>query len=194
MKPCRTVLETTAAIASGDAEAFSSFYEVWFDRVVAEVMRMTGRDESFALDIAQEVMVAVIHRMKPLDSEAALAAWLRRAALRRALTHLRAERRRAERERAASPSRRTAPAVDGSTDEAIRWVRLAMQSEDRVAARLIEARFRFGWTLARAGAAVGISGSAADGRVGRSLARLRAVAIREQRRPATQATTGARDD
>jgi len=189
----RTVRETTAAIASGDAEAFAAFYEVWFDRVVAEVVRMTGRDESFALDIAQEVMLAAIHRMKPLDSEAALAAWLRRAALRRALTHLRADRRRAAREHGASRSRPGAPAPAPPPDEAARWVRLAMEGEDGVAARLIEARFRFGWTLTMAGALVGLSGSAADGRIGRSLDRLRTIAARAEPHDQPTTTKGAAD-
>ena len=65
----------TAAIASGDPEAFARLYDARFDDLYTLVRRRTGLDESAALDIVQDAMLKVIHRMKPLPNEAALDAY-----------------------------------------------------------------------------------------------------------------------
>ena len=55
-----SVRQISAAIASGSTEAFAVFYEAWFDRCLESTMRMTGFDESTALDIVQETMMTVL--------------------------------------------------------------------------------------------------------------------------------------
>jgi RNA polymerase sigma factor (sigma-70 family) len=182
MARSRSVLEQTRSIAAGDAEAFAAFYEVWFDRVVLDVRRFTGRDESFAFDVAQEVMMSVIWRMRPMSSEGEVRAWLRRVATRRALSHLRAERRAARRALAAAGQRPrgVAPAADAeSIGEQRRWLAGAFGAENATHARMVEARFRFGWTLGRIGEAFGVSTSAADGLIGRAIARAKRKADRD---------------
>ncbi len=74
----RSARELTDGIVSGDDEAFTCFYETWFDRMYAEARRLTGRDESFCLDVVQDAMLRVIRKLKPLDTEPALARWVRR--------------------------------------------------------------------------------------------------------------------
>ncbi len=168
-RPIRARLD---AIAAGDEEAFAEVYDAWFDHVVAAARGATRRDESFCLDIAQEVFVTLIHRPPRARTEAALGAWLATTAKRRALDHLRAERRRLAREL----DRPVASGADGSTSDhraRLAWLdeRLAELSDDE--ARLLIARSRFGWTLERIGRAFGLTPSAVDGRVTRITRRLR---------------------
>src|SRR5690606_3993650 len=54
-----TSLQTTSAIARGDTEAFAQFYEIWFDRLVHMTRSITGRDESFCLDVTQDAMLRI---------------------------------------------------------------------------------------------------------------------------------------
>jgi hypothetical protein len=43
----------TRAIARGDRDALATFYNAWFDRSYAAARRLTGRDESFCLDVVR---------------------------------------------------------------------------------------------------------------------------------------------
>ena len=171
------IARQTAAIASGDAEAFAAFYAVWFDRVVIDVQRFTARDESFALDVAQEVMLVVVRRMVRLESEAQLRAWLRRVALRRAISVARADARRRRREHESAATRSASP--DDHHERPLeraeweRWLAAALEGEGDDAVSLVEARFRFGWTLSTIGARLNLSASAVDGRITRTLRRLK---------------------
>lgn len=166
----------TGAITAGDTAAFALFYRRWFDRTVSDVRRFTGRDESFALDVTQDVMITAMHKLPRLRAEAQLHAWLRRTALRRALTRLRAERRAGVHERRSAAREHDPARADAETSA---WLNAALADEPAVIARLFEARVRFGWTLERAGSVVGLSPSAADGRINRAAERLRARANEE---------------
>lgn len=162
----------TRAIASGDPDAFTRLYNEWFGWVVNEICRITGRDEQFALDITQDVMLKAARKMKPLPSSSALAAWFRTTALRCALTRLRSEQRRAKRERAAASSAERLNSPTHSAEHT-RWIRNALGALDVETRTLIEARFRLGYTLRSVGSLAGITPSAADGRLNRSLNSLR---------------------
>ena len=59
----------TAAIARGDPTAFGRFYELWFDPALALARSISGRDESFCLDVVQDCMLRVVRSMKPLATE-----------------------------------------------------------------------------------------------------------------------------
>lgn len=162
--------ELTAATASGDPEAFARLYRAHADWLIDRVRRFTGRDESFALDVAQDVWMKVIRMLRPLATEAELRAWLVVAARRVVLDRLRAERRRLARERAASD--RKVP-VDSALAEQHAWLREQLAELDETSAGLLTLRYRFGWTLARIGAALGLTPGAVDGRIGRTVAALR---------------------
>lgn len=179
--PPDSTRDLTAAVASGDAAAFERLYRGWFDELVGRLRTVTGQDESFCLDCVQDTMMRVIHAIPVLDSRRALAAWLHKAALSAARDRLRAEARRARREGAARSVARAAREAEtlggdacGPDEESLTRVTRALEELDPEDARLIEARHRFGWTLSRIGEALGIGAGAADGRIRRALAVLRA--------------------
>lgn len=168
----------TRKIASGDPDAFTRVYNEWFGWVVTETRRITSRDEQFALDITQDVMLKAARKMKPLPNRAALAAWFRTTALRASLTRLRSEQRAAKREQGFSGATHQSTQTDSG--EHVRWIRAALQSLDEETRTLIEARYRFGYTLRAVGELANISPSAADGRIARSLNSLRNKAVQDK--------------
>ena len=58
-------------------------------------------------------------------------------------------------------------------DEQLAWLRAELDAMDPRLARMIDLRFRGGWTLARIGAVFGVSAGTVDGRLRRALAALR---------------------
>lgn len=177
------VRELTSAIASGDPEALSRFHHEWFDFALHEARRCTGRsrDEHFCLDAVQETMLRVIKRMKPLDSEAALAAWLRTAVRSACVDLLRKELRMRRRERALAAERPEADSNEASkrsheTQETLAWLRQELAQVEPVSASALDMRYRLNFTLARIGQALHMRSGAVDGRINRSLAQLRAAA------------------
>jgi RNA polymerase sigma-70 factor (ECF subfamily) len=179
----QSVHELTSAIASGNAEAFARLYRAWFDHCLAEARRCTGRDEQFCLDAVQEAMLRVIRHMRPLQNEAALGAWLSSVVrtacidlLRRDLRRRRREVIRTEQTSHGTSSSSTAPAgIDDALDR-IHWLRHQLANLPADQARLLDLRFRMGWTLARIGRALRMNTGAVDGRINRTLNRLRAEA------------------
>ncbi len=169
----------TAAIARGDEAAFARFYDAWFARVCRLLRSFTRRDDAFCRDVAQDVLVAVARSIRGLRSEAAVEAWMANTAVRKALDQLRGEQRRRRRERDAAVGEHDGAAeVLGAVldREQQQWLRerlAELSADDR---RLLDARYGDGETLAACGAALGISGHAAHGRIWRVVQRLRAAA------------------
>lgn len=166
----------TRAIHSGDAGAFEALYRAWYARVVGLAIAASGRDESFALDAAQDTMLRVATGLPVLSSRAALASWMYRTTLRVVIDRLRAARRRARREREASR-----PETAGAGPDAGRTVRglerlladLPLSDYEALRARVIEDR-----TLNQTGLATGVSGDAVHGRVRRAMEGLRTAVSR----------------
>lgn len=171
MPPERSIRELTRAVASGDGAALAWLYQSRFDRLHALARRRTGRDEAFCLDVVQETFLRVIRSLPTIAEEPQLDAWLGRTLERCALDALRAERRRRRREVKSEGARGErdgtigAAAGDGA---AARLAALPAATRD-----LLEARYRFGWTLGRIGELVGLAPGAVDGRISRALDRLR---------------------
>lgn len=169
----------TARIRTGDGAAFATFYELWFDRLLAMACSLTRRDEAFCLDIVQDCLLRVVRKMPALATEAAVAAWLARALLRGAADRLRSEARRARREDAAAAQRGHA---DLASDAAVidaerrRWLHARLAELPAADRDLLLARFHDGDTLADAGARFGLSGHAAHGRIRRLILRLKDAA------------------
>jgi RNA polymerase sigma factor (sigma-70 family) len=167
-----SVRELTAAVASGDTEAFARLYRDRFDEMYAEARRATGRDESFCLDVIQDAMLRVIKSMKVMDTEQRLRAWLRVVVQSCAYDRLRSEARRQRREQAALATTQSA-SPDGDLAERLEWLRGEMAELEAPQAQLLMLRYRLGWTLQRIGSALGLKPGAVDGRVGRALSTLR---------------------
>jgi RNA polymerase sigma factor (sigma-70 family) len=169
----------TARIARGDPDAFGAFYEAWFERAFALARSITRRDEAFCLDVVQDCMLRVVRSMRPLADERAVQAWMAKTVLSTALDGLRSERRRAQREETAT--QRTAAATPDAHAEAeaaeqTAWLRERLAELSAEERELLWQRFAGDATLQAAGAALGISGNAAHGRIRRILERLRAAA------------------
>lgn len=177
----RVAREVTSGIARGDRGALARLYEAEFERMYAIVRRCTGRDEAFCLDVVQGCFVRLIRGMPVLEKEAALRAYLRRTVLSVARDALRQEARRAVREGRGDVGVRAGAEPDGdgpvgrggdAAERAV-WLNGELARLDARDRALVEGRYRFGWTLARLGAAVGLGAGAVDGRLGRVVRGLR---------------------
>jgi RNA polymerase sigma-70 factor (ECF subfamily) len=161
----------TAGIARGDPAALDEFYRAWFDRVFLLARSLTGRDESFCLDVVQEVMIRVARSIKAMPAQADLERWMMRVVHTSALDQLRRDSRRSARERARDATEPQDPAADPS--EQIAWVRERLAELPPEEGWLVWLRFARGKTLAAAGAASGIGVQTAHGRIRRTLQKLR---------------------
>ena len=173
-----SVREQTAAIAAGNREAFTRFYNSWFDHCLSEARRCTGRDENFCLDAVQETMLRVIRHLKPLEDDAALGAWLRATLRSACIDLLRRELRRQRRELSVArdgSGSATRSEIDRETRERIDWLRHELAALPPEAVRLLDMRYRMGWTLSRIASAIGLKPGAVDGRINRTLTRLRST-------------------
>lgn len=163
--------QLTGAIASGDTGAFARFYRRWVDQMYAEAHRVTGRDESFCLDVVHDAMMRVMRSIRPMDSEPALWGWLRLVVRSCALDHLRREARRRKRERADVGMTQPEPRDD--LEERLAWLHAELADLDEREAALLTMRHRFGWTLRQIAQSAGLKPGAVDGRLRRTLDALR---------------------
>ncbi|GJQ31098.1 MAG: hypothetical protein HBSAPP03_29820 [Phycisphaerae bacterium] len=166
-----------ARLRDGDPDAFETLYRAWFPRVIALARSATRRDEAFALDIAQDVMLRVASRLPVLTDENALAAWMCRCTLNRCRDLLRRESRRRTRD-ARAARHESSPPPSTSTPEEIESIASMVASLPPMDYDLIMARVARGATLREAGLASGLSDDAAHGRLRRALASLRTLATR----------------
>jgi len=166
----------TAAMAAGDAAAVEAFYRRYFDLMYAHAIRLTGRDESFCLDVVQESMLRVIRSVRRVRCREQLVVWLQLVVQTTAYDALRGEMRRQRREAAVGVAvGAAAPAQEQTTDdeERVTWLRQQIASFDPSLVRLIELRYQRGWTLARVAQSIGVSIGTIDGRLRRALRELR---------------------
>jgi RNA polymerase sigma factor (sigma-70 family) len=174
------VLTTTTAISRGNRAAFAVFYGAWFDRCYAIARALTGRDESFCLDVVQDTMMRVIRSLKPLKTSEDLAAWMMRATHSAAIDALRRESRRFRREASrGSIAAQTVAATDDRISQIVARLRDLPQGDGS----LVALRVAGGQTLEAVGAAAGISGDAAHGRIRRAVTRLRRWAKEDGNEP-----------
>jgi RNA polymerase sigma factor (sigma-70 family) len=162
------IQQVTTAIAGGSKRAFAAWYGPWYDWSIQETARLTGRDLSFCHDVVQDVMLSVIRAMPPMPDEARQRGWLRRTLINRARDHLRRDLRRLRRERDRGGPARSADTVAAHR----RDLHQALRRLDEASSTLLRWRFDLGWTLARIGRELGLSTSAADGRVRSAVTKL----------------------
>lgn len=163
----------SAGLARGDHACLDEFYREWYDRGLALLAAATRRDEAFRLDALHDAMLRIVRSARPVESDAALAAWTARVIYSAALDRLRADRRRADRERRRRPPAATISPPATADDRDIAELRANLARLDTQDHALLLARVVRGLTLAQAGRAAGVSQGAAHGRVRRALARLR---------------------
>lgn len=165
----------TARIAAGDEAAFAAFYSHWFAPAVALAKALVRADEAAALDLVQDVMLAVAERMPELADERAVRAWLSTAIVRAGIDRQRQRRRRERREQRVAAEREPwALAPVGSTsDERTAWLAARIAELPPLERALVEARFGDGVSVAAAGSSFGLGEDQAHGRLRRVMQRLR---------------------
>jgi RNA polymerase sigma-70 factor (ECF subfamily) len=168
------------AIRRGDERAFERFYDLWFARAQALARAVTRGDEATGLDVVQDVMLKVVHKLPALASERAVASWMAKTISASAIDRCRSEQRRRRREQAVAAVRGEAVG-DGMVDELhiaeqIVWLRsqlLALSQGERL---LLQQRLLGERSLAQVGEALGLTSDAVHGRTRRLLLRLQRAA------------------
>lgn len=164
----------STGIARGETGALDEFYRAWFDWSYAMARRLTGRDESFCLDVVQEAMLRVARAIRGMESHADLERWMTRVVHTAALDQLRRESRRVARERARAGGEAASDAAAiVELKERQAWVRQRLGELPAAEGWLVWLRIGRGRTLRDAGAAEGMGTQAAHGRVRRVVERLR---------------------
>lgn len=172
-----SVHELTAAMAAGDPRAVERFYRQWFDFLYAQAARVSGRDESFCLDVVQDAVLRVIRSVRPASTETQLKAWLRLVVQTTAYDLLRAEARLKRRELAVAACGTVSTLNEELDAERLAWLRTQLDAMDPKLGRMIEMRFERHWTLARVARAMGLTVGTVDGRLRRALHGLRRRAL-----------------
>ncbi len=170
-----SVRELTQQIARGDGEALARFYEARFDSMYHDARRITGRDDSFCLDVVQNAMMRIIRSTRPLDDEQALQRWLHVVVRTAALDMLRretAQSRRRDGRREAVRSRHSSDA-DANLADRVAWLRDELNRLDPAAHDLLMMRHHLGWTLEQISRLLNIAPSAVHRRLAAVIARLR---------------------
>lgn len=158
----------TRGVARGDRDAVAAFYERWFDFAYRQARRASGRDESFAMDIVQEVMVKAARSMPAIDDHAGVERWLTRVVCNAVIDHQRSERRRARREGQAGGVPSSPPDLD-----AMAWVHEQLCHLETDEAWLMRLRFVGGLKLRSIAELFGTSSDAARGRLRATIGSLR---------------------
>lgn len=172
-------LPLTRAIAAGDEAAFATFHDAWFASTLVLARSVSRRDEAFALDVVQDVMLAAARRLPALRDSAALGAWMARTTANAVTDRLRAERRRERRERRwreQADDVAGEPWLDLVAGERRAWLAGQLGALSPVDRAIVAARFGDGPSVAAAAAAFGLGEDAAHGRLRRALAQLRRAA------------------
>lgn len=160
-------------VARGDRDSVAAFYEAWFDWTLAAAARACGRDESFCLDVVQDVMIRVAGRMPPLATHAELERWMWRVTYNAGMDALRGERRRRGRERGRECGRECEPTLQPPDAERLEWIRgelARLNDEERM---LLRARFGSLMTLREIGASLGHTTGTVHGRLRSAIARIK---------------------
>jgi RNA polymerase sigma factor (sigma-70 family) len=172
--------QSCLAIRRGDERAFADFYEHWFDRALRLARAVTRGDEAMGLDVVQDVMLKVVHKLPALASERAVAAWMAKTISAAAIDRCRSDRRRQRREAVVAQARSEVEDGDAlrrlGDGEQLGWLRtqLAGLSVDERA--LLQQRFGGEASLGELAASLGLSTDAVHGRVRRLLLRLQRAA------------------
>ena len=158
----------TRAVRSGSREALAEIYDRCAEEVGVSVERAPRRDESFALDCLQEMLMRLAAHPPVVDSHAALMAWMRVAALNVARNMIVSEQRRRRREGAvvSAPDRGAGYEGRESLDAILRQ----LDEDERTLVRL---RHVEGMRIKTIAQAIGATPQAIESTIRRAIGRLR---------------------
>jgi len=158
-----------------DQDAFTKYYETFFDTMFITVKRATGSDEATCLDIVQDAMVKAIRKMKPMRSRDQTVAWTVVVAKTTAYDYLRKVKRRKQVTNSVIPEH--AVSSDEMEIESIArlaWVEEQLQQLPAELSSMIDLKYRMGWTLRQIGEKFGLKTGAVDGKIRRAIEGLKA--------------------
>jgi RNA polymerase sigma factor (sigma-70 family) len=158
----------TRAVCSGSREALAEIYDRCAQELVDAIVRITRRDESFALDCLQEMFMRLAAHPPIVETHAALVAWMRVTALNVARNTIVAEARRVRRERS-RPSDDSASSATGS-DEPVESLLARLDAEEVALLRL---RHVEGMRVKAIARALGATPRAIESALRRIVARIR---------------------
>lgn len=168
--------DITSRIASGDAESFGVYYDVFFDLMFSEARRLSGADEATCFDFVHDAMLKAMRRMKRMKDRVHLEAWTRVVVRSVVFDKLRFE----VRERQARQERMEISSDDenrhAENQARLLWVEEQLQEVSPELRQLIDYRYRLGWTLRQIGERLGMKAGRVDGRIRRYLQQLRVKA------------------
>lgn len=178
------ISELTRAMSAGSLKAIEEFYREYFPQIYRTARRITGRDESFGLDVVQEAMLRILRCIKPMENQQHLDAWLDLVVKSTAYDLLKAEARRQKREQTAAQFRQATASTESSpstgheepTDRLV-WLRQQLSQFDPELAQMIDLRYQQSWTLDRMAEFLGLSIATVDGRLRRAINRLKKAAM-----------------
>lgn len=178
--------EATQKIAKGDVRLFAEFYESFFDLMYQEARRLSGRDESFCLDIVQDAMLKAIHSMRQVNSKTHLEAWCKTVVKSVVYDRIRSELARQRRNTEYVDSGDSVEDGSAETDRVIAqarllWIEEQIELLDPDLKRMFHFRYRLGWSLAKIANKLGIKTGAVDGKIRRALHRIKTKAKSEDR-------------
>ena len=150
-----------------------TFYRRDFDAMFRYARRLTGRDESFCLDIVQDATLKIVRSVRPMPAWRDFARWQRRVVRSVAIDLLRRESTRSKHEGGAfEAGPDPGPAERADLAERIEQLDRRLRSLSASERALVRGRFFEGLGLAELGRRVGLGAGAVHGRLGRLLKRL----------------------
>lgn len=170
------------AVRGGDEQAFARFYDLWFDRALRLARAVTRGDEAMGLDVVQDVMLKVVHKLPALDGGRAVTAWMAKTIGAAAIDRCRSERRRRRRETAVARMRPEAARDDVAdrleTSEQLAWLRGQLAGLTARERTLLQQRFGGEPSLGDVARRLGLTVDAVQGRARRLVLRLERAARR----------------
>ncbi len=165
----------TRGMSRGEPAAIEWFYRRYFDQMFAEARRAGGGDENRCLDIVQEATLKALRCMRPFREETQLTRWVYVLVRSVVYDELRRESRRLRRENRRAQADAWEPTEEEGLDARARlaWLEKQLAHLTREEARLLDWRYRLGWTLARMGSQLGLTAGAVDGRLRRLVAKIK---------------------
>jgi len=170
-----TIPQLTAGVRRGDEAAVRALHFRYCDRLTRYALVITRGDEAAAADAVQTAFLKSLRHLRPLPDEAALWAWLARAARTAAADAGRRSRRYSAllRRVAGLFSRDEDPAPEDTEAVWLAALEKALASLDDDARALIEARYFHRRPLADVAAEQSSTGRAIEGRLARVREKLR---------------------
>lgn len=170
----------SARIQAGDDRSFEIYFNCFFDLMFAESRRISGRDEATCLDLVQNAMFRATRSMTRLKDEQHAVAWTRILIRCTALDWLKVKSN-------AMPNRldNTEPETEEVAENIdvrarILWIENQLEKCHPETRKMIALRYRLGWSLQRIAARFGLKTGAVDGRIRRTIEKIKGQALLEE--------------